>query len=627
MHFGFDALGFAGDLFVPELPGIGTFLAEKAKDGIDSLADYYAAGYTDNDFYDVYSDGVSHLDSSYVSSGYTGFTTEYYVPFEYVSSPSAVFSEYSFDGTATYISGRNSDASFILNSGPIIDNSSTPSASANVSFSVHCYVAGDVYLLCKSINFSPSIDCNVYLFVSSSFYLSSFLLRGYPSLRDKLFLVYCVTDPSSSYRVSNRDDIKLKRGYVYCIYLFARVPLFFDSGNSVSQYSISGPCINNYPIQSVQYDGDSSQVPSSTRLSSYTQNVYNYNQTDSSTKYYIGKVDNSNNVTNVYNVNIFDETTNEFRDPYTDKPYQVTDWTYDYAQRIYYLTLADDSLLYNGTPVKHLAIWYANDAMYYIGLDDTFEVGEPYLDHVIFLDPFQYVIAEKKDDSGTGSDGHKHVFTSETTTPPSCTGTGVRTYTCQFCDYSYDEIIPAAGHQWEVTEVKDTEFNDNGDVTAAGYTLYTCAVCGETYKQWSNTGQPGPPTGNTGTGSGGGGSGGSSGSGTSFWDKLKDSVLGLLADLIDAVFGLITDVLSAVLGLVKDLLSFLFGFLSSTVIKGITDLFSAFGSLKLELPGPVTTVFAFFSGVILALPVEVKSLMIFGVAALFLIAIFKMVKA
>ena len=74
MHFGFDALGFAGDLFVPELPGIGTFLAEKAKDGIDSLADYYAAGYSDDDLYTAYDDAVSSLDNVLISSSDTSMS-------------------------------------------------------------------------------------------------------------------------------------------------------------------------------------------------------------------------------------------------------------------------------------------------------------------------------------------------------------------------------------------------------------------------------------------------------------------------------------------------------------------------------------------------------------------------
>ncbi len=611
VSIGAGAAGFAaGTVYCPGFGSIsGTALGEFGANLLNGGIDALMADLAKDSSFVSEDDFVSSFDSPIVSMSDTSFSVPLH--FEDEMGIRSKFEKAVSDGYVLSYSISDYSISYVVGKYDRVSSgwSSTSYSWFGVAF---YYVSPSFTVTDGDYTVSvPSPNC-VY-----SYALNSFLVQKFCG--DEWMPVLSVSsgktgtvhlDSGFLYRVRMRcgfDDTQLKSDYPGTYYGYNRS---FSFG--LPTFTIK----SSHPV-----------IPSTTRLSSYTQNVYNYNQTDSSTKYYIGKVDNSNNVTNVYNVNIFDETTNEFRDPYTDKPYQVTDWTYDYAQRIYYLTLADDSLLYNGTPVKHLAISYANDAMYYIGLDDTFEVGEPYLDHVIFLDPFRYVIAEKKDDSGTGSDGHKHVFTSETTTPPSCTGTGVRTYTCQFCDYSYDEIIPAAGHQWEVTEVKDTVFNDNGDVTAAGYTLYTCAVCGETYKQWSNTGQPGPPTGNTGTGSGGGGSGGSSGSGTSFWDKLKDSVLGLLADLIDAVFGLITDVLSAVLGLVKDLLSFLFGFLSSTVIKGITDLFSAFGSLKLELPGPVTTVFAFFSGVILALPAEVKSLMIFGAGALFLIAIFKLVKA
>ena len=592
--------------------------------GISDLASFLAAGYDPDDYYKNEDEYIVSLDSPTVSNGTTGFTTTLYLPFEQIVSGPSNSLSYSFYGSFDnfHISSLSSSASFAFGDRPSIDNSATPGGASKITFSTHCYQSGSIYFLVKTSSFTPSVDCLVD--VSSSFDKRVIQPNNWTHF------AYCISDPSYSFPVDDRHSFR--GGYTYCLYGLFSVSLSFNSGNSVTNHTFLGPSLLNFPSVSISYDGDSSQVPITTRPTYITNAITNYNSENNEYNYFIGKIDNSNNVTNVYNVNIFDETTNEFRDPYTDKPYQVTNWVYDYAQRLYLLTLADDTLLYNGKSIKNLVVWYGDDALYYIGIDDTFVVDDyttvdDLMDHIVFTDSFQYIIAEKKDDSGTGSDGHKHVFTSETTTPPSCTGTGVRTYSCQFCDYSYDEIIPAAGHQWEVTEVKDTEFNDNGDVTAAGYTLYTCAVCGETYKQWSNTGQPGPPTGNTGTGSGGGGSGSGSGEGSSFWGKLKDSVLGLLSDLIDAVFGLITDVLSAVLGLVKDLLSFFFSFLSDTVIKGITDLFSAFGSIKLELPEGVSSVFGFFSGVILALPAEIKSLFIFGVAALFLIAIFKLVKA
>lgn len=156
----------------------------------------------------------------------------------------------------------------------------------------------------------------------------------------------------------------------------------------------------------------------------------------------------------------------------------------------------------------------------------------------------------------------------------------------------------------------------------------------------------------------GGGSGGGSGSGEDsepgFWDKIKDGfVNGLgnaLQKLIEDVFNFITKVLELVLDLAYDLLEFFFTFLTDTVIGGITALFAAFtdGSLfeffqethtsvdaegnpvetvTTRLPEGVAAVFAFFSGVVMILPAELRSVFIFGIAAIFLIAILKMVQS
>lgn len=143
-------------------------------------------------------------------------------------------------------------------------------------------------------------------------------------------------------------------------------------------------------------------------------------------------------------------------------------------------------------------------------------------------------------------------------------------------------------------------------------------------------------------GSGGGGSGGD-GSGSddtrSFWDKIADAVTNGLATLIEGLFGLVTTVLKSLIGLVTDLLSFVFDFFTDTVLGGIGKFFSSFsdGSLFefLEpnedgtghlLPNGIATVFAFFSGVIMLLPLELRSVLFFGVAALFLFSVLKFIK-
>lgn len=146
---------------------------------------------------------------------------------------------------------------------------------------------------------------------------------------------------------------------------------------------------------------------------------------------------------------------------------------------------------------------------------------------------------------------------------------------------------------------------------------------------------------------GGSGSGGSGGSGGSFFNKIGEAFSDGLAALIKGVFDLISTVLEKILGLAKELLSFFFDFLTDALmsaVRGFFSLFSStdsplFGFFRQEgpedengepttitaLPSGVAAVFAFFSGAVMALPTELRSLLIFGVALMFLFSVFKMV--
>ena len=338
---------------------------------------------------------------------------------------------------------------------------------------------------------------------------------------------------------------------------------------------------------------------------------------------------------------IFNEGDSIYYNPITDNSITVDNWYYDYSDRSYHLTIEEGD---------NITVTYGDE---YVTIQEGDQTYNVYYVTII-------------DSSGPDAEGHVHNWMAETTTSatctspgeekltcsgcndvryhtlpalghewvqdevktdPTCTLPGSASFTCSRCGETDEHTLPATGHTWTVKTTVQTKYDDTGQLLQEGFTLYECSVCGEQYKDTSGTGPPGS---SSPSGSGGGGSGsgpGSSGEGSSFWEKIKDALFGALGDLLEAALSLITDVLSAVLGLVKDLLSFFFGFLSDTVIKGITDLFSAFGSIKLELPEGVSSVFGFFSGVILALPAEIRSLLIFGVAALFLISIFKLVKA
>lgn len=619
------------------IPGFGTVSGELlgtgagllVSDGIDVLMNYLAQ---DSSFVSE-SDYVASLDNSYISS----LNTSGYFPL-YLSSPSEADLESALD--LGYILDYSiSENSFHFTEG----------ASMSSKYGSHSFYFPQLVFYTSEFTVAQSDTFKFYLpgaYTGYGYVLYNATWGGgivIQVLNGSSWTDVAYVSPSYSSVSSSESDtiytyesqtftkiFDLQPGYTYRIKVFTSSSS--KSGSSAASYygKKYGFGFSGISIVSAT---DSALVPSvSTRPSSFVQTIDSYNSTTNNYNFFLGKSDANGTVTNVYDSCIFNESTNTFTDPKTEIAYQVESLTYDYATRTYFLTLEDDTLTYNGNPVKHLGIIYGDEQAYYVGFADTYSPPYDSVEELlesgdlVFIDTYDYVIAKAINNGGTTC---SHVYTSETVTAPTCTEAGVRRYTCSLCGATMDTEIAATGHTWEVTETVDSVLDDNGDVKSVGYKLYTCSSCGETYKQWNDTGQPGP---STGTGSGG------SSSGTSFWDRIKEAFSNALASLIEKVLTFITDILGMVLDLFYDLLSFFFDFLSDSVIAGIGGFFSAFmdGSLfgffqdeegNVTLPSGVAAVFAFISGVILALPVELRSLLIFGTAVIILIAVFKIVRS
>ena len=69
---------------------------------------------------------------------------------------------------------------------------------------------------------------------------------------------------------------------------------------------------------------------------------------------------------------------------------------------------------------------------------------------------------------------HTHNYTSQVTRTATCAATGIRTYTCS-CGDTYTETIPKTAHNYTEKVIAPT-------YEAQGYTLHTCSVCGNSYK-------------------------------------------------------------------------------------------------------------------------------------------------
>ncbi|MBE6533918.1 MAG: DUF945 domain-containing protein, partial [Ruminococcaceae bacterium] len=66
-----------------------------------------------------------------------------------------------------------------------------------------------------------------------------------------------------------------------------------------------------------------------------------------------------------------------------------------------------------------------------------------------------------------------HSYVEKLTTAPTCTETGLKTFTCP-CGDSYTETVAATGHSYETSVTAPT-------CTEQGYTTHTCSACGDSY--------------------------------------------------------------------------------------------------------------------------------------------------
>lgn len=71
---------------------------------------------------------------------------------------------------------------------------------------------------------------------------------------------------------------------------------------------------------------------------------------------------------------------------------------------------------------------------------------------------------------------HKHEYTANLTTNPTCTEEGVMTYTCS-CGDSYTEAYPKLEHQYEGKVTREPNCAVEGEMT------YTCTLCGDSYTE------------------------------------------------------------------------------------------------------------------------------------------------
>lgn len=140
-------------------------------------------------------------------------------------------------------------------------------------------------------------------------------------------------------------------------------------------------------------------------------------------------------------------------------------------QRIYQATPQPGDILVYTDGYGHVAIYEADRVHYHQNFNDSNYPNYSVVQCVGYMynglsNPYWGVI---RPDFNT----HTCSYTSTVTKNPTCTETGVRTYTCS-CGSSYTEDIAATGHSYTSVVTPVTS-------TSKGYTTHTCSDCSYSY--------------------------------------------------------------------------------------------------------------------------------------------------
>ena len=312
-------------------------------------------------------------------------------------------------------------------------------------------------------------------------------------------------------------------------------------------------------------------TPTSGLINSTTDETYNINTRTTNLTGVFGILDNENNLIKVDTDTIVNELGNKVINPVTNTSYDMSSWVYDYTTRTYTVTTSDD---------KEIKVTYGDENVTIVEDGATYNV--------------YYVTETTAPDPG---DGHTHNYTSEVTTEPTCELPGVTTYTCTECGDTYTKSIPALGHDWQVKTSVKTEYDENGELIQAGYTIYRCSRCGEEYRQEAGTS---PPS-----------SGDTTSDDESIWKKIGDLIgtfAGGLIGLIEAALSKLLDGLIALLEMLMDKLA--------EVVEAILSIFDEIPQLFGGFLDFLTEAFGF-------IPAGIMTLITFGIVAVVAIGIIK----
>ena len=349
--------------------------------GINDLASWYAAGYTDQDLYDSENDYISTLDRTLISS----------------------------DKSVIYrcSAGRSSGVVYYtLSDGKMVETSDTTTAVCAIDWN---YGPEKVeYTLVPLTSFYYTSFAHIYCrmpdLVADGTYAAFFpdirwaidatmdgcSLRLFQYAGDGVFTYYYHSTPSR-YSVVGSADINSHSGELLEVWNYPY------SGNlSVSvDYVYSGYLY--YPILVSQTLVSPPDNPDPiTRPSSLSQVIHNYNTDNSysnSTNYYLVSLHEEPSAETLVSPVIYDEETLVFTESATGAQYLTTGWVYDYATRSYDITLEPDTFVLEDRSVTRILCTYGDESVQLVYYDAD--------GSAIATDEYVYVIATSE---STGTD-------------------------------------------------------------------------------------------------------------------------------------------------------------------------------------------------------------------------------
>jgi len=299
-----------------------------------------------------------------------------------------------------------------------------------------------------------------------------------------------------------------------------------------------------------------------------------------------GIVGDDNKITKVEdNSTIVNETNNTYYNPATGTTVPIVDWSYDYSDRSYTVTTESGDAA---------TITYGDEN---ISITENKTVSGDTITN-------NYTIYYLVEGSGETPTDCSHNWTETSTTPATCTVPGSKVLTCSLCSQTKTETVPALGHNWQVKQTVTTQYDDTGQLTQQGYTIFECSRCHEQYK--SEDGAL-PPGGGSGTDPGGD-------EGETIWDKLAHLIGAIGSGVISVIEGVLGKLLDALIALAEMLIEKL-----KTVVDAILKIFD-------EIPKLFGGFLDFLAALFPFLPPELMTILTFGVIAVVFIGIIKAVR-